>query len=60
MRETLRRAIDRGELPADTDVDLMGTMIVGPIFHRFLVSREPINDAFADSLADAVLRAFTV
>lgn len=60
MRETLRRAIDRGELPADTDVDLMGTMTVGPIFHRFLVSREPITDSFADSLADAVLRAFGV
>ncbi len=60
MRETLQRAIDRGELPAGTDIDLMGSMIVGPIFHRYLVSREPMTDAFADSLADAVLRAFTV
>lgn len=60
LRETLKRGIDRGELPPETDVDLMGSMIAGPIFHRFLVSREPITDAFADSLADAVLRAFTV
>ena len=38
----------------------MGTMIVGPIFHRLLVSQEPLTDAFADKLADAVMRAFAV
>ena len=38
----------------------MGNMLVGPIFHRFLVSREPLTDAFTDSLADAVWRAFAI
>jgi AcrR family transcriptional regulator len=60
MRETLQLAVDRGELPADADIDLMGAMIVGPIFHRLLVSQEPLTDAFADKLADAVMRSFIV
>ena len=60
MRETLQRAVDRAELHADADLDLIGNMIVGPIFHRLLVTQEPLTDAYADRVADAVLRAFTV
>jgi len=32
---------------------------VGPIFYRFLVSDGALDDAFADSLVDTVLRAFS-
>ena len=31
---------------------------VGPIFYRFLISDAPLDDAFADTLVDSVLRAF--
>jgi AcrR family transcriptional regulator len=57
-RQLLRRAVDRGELPDDTNVEVMSSMLVGPIFHRFLVTREPIDDSFVDALVDALLRGF--
>jgi hypothetical protein len=36
----------------------MGSMLVGPIFHRLMITQEPLNDAFVDSLVDALLRGF--
>jgi hypothetical protein len=57
-REVLRRGIDRGELPPDTDVAVMSSMLVGPIFHRLMITQEPLNDAFVDALVDALLRGF--
>jgi len=57
-REVLRRGIDRGELPPDTDVAVMSSMLVGPIFHRLMITQEPMNDAFVDALVDALLRGF--
>jgi hypothetical protein len=57
-REVLRRGIDRGELPSDTDVAVMSSMLVGPIFHRLMITQEPMNEAFVDALVDALLRGF--
>lgn len=57
-REILRRGIERGELPPDTDVAVMGSMLVGPIFHRLMITQEPLDNAFVDALVDAVLRGF--
>jgi AcrR family transcriptional regulator len=57
-RQMLRRGVERGELPRETDVEVMSTILVGPIFHRFLITREPLDDAFVDALVDAVLRGF--
>jgi AcrR family transcriptional regulator len=57
-RKMLQRAVDRGELPRDTDVGVMSSMLVGPIFHRLIITQEPLNDAFVDSLVDALLRGF--
>jgi len=57
-RALLRRAVDRAELPSDTDVGVMSSMLVGPIFHRLMITQEPLNDAFVDALVNAVLRGF--
>jgi AcrR family transcriptional regulator len=57
-REVLRRGIARGELPPDTDVAVMSSMLVGPIFHRLMITQEPMNEAFVDALVDALLRGF--
>jgi hypothetical protein len=57
-REILRRGIERGELPPDTDVAVMGSMLVGPIFHRLMITQEPLSDTFVDALVDALLRGF--
>jgi len=57
-RRVLQRAVERGELPSDTDVGVMSSMLVGPIFHRLIITQEPLNDAFVDALVDALLRGF--
>ena len=57
-RALLHRAVERGELPSDTDVGVMSSMLVGPIFHRLMITQEPLNDAFVDALVDALLRGF--
>jgi AcrR family transcriptional regulator len=57
-RAVLRRAVERGELPDDTDIGVMSSMLVGPIFHRLMITQEPLNDAFVDALVDALLRGF--
>jgi AcrR family transcriptional regulator len=58
-RAVVCRGIARGDLRADADVEAVIDAYVGPIFYRFLVSDAPLDDAFADSLVDTVLRAFS-
>lgn len=57
-REVLQRGIERGELPLDTDLAMMGSMLVGPIFHRLMITQEPVDDPFVDAFVDALLRGF--
>jgi hypothetical protein len=45
-RALLRRAIDRGELHPDIDVDLALDLVYGPLFHRLLHGHAPLNDRF--------------
>jgi AcrR family transcriptional regulator len=58
-REVLHRAVDRGDLRADADMEAVIDAYVGPAFYRFLISDAPLDDAFADALVDTVLRAFS-
>jgi hypothetical protein len=51
----LRRAIERGELPADTDVDLALDQLVGPVYYRVLVTGAPVSRTFTDKLVDGFL-----
>jgi AcrR family transcriptional regulator len=51
----LRRAQAAGELAADVDIEVLADALWGPIFHRLLVSRMPIDRAFIDKLLDLVL-----
>jgi AcrR family transcriptional regulator len=46
VRRTLERAIERGELPADTDIDEAVSQLAGPIMFRQLISGEPIDAEF--------------
>ena len=57
-RGVLQRGVDRGDLRADADLELVIDSYVGPIFYRFLISDAPLDDAFADELVEHVLRAF--
>jgi AcrR family transcriptional regulator len=58
-REVVLRGVARGDLRADVDPEAVIDAYVGPIFYRFLISDDPLDDAFADALVDSVLRAFS-
>jgi AcrR family transcriptional regulator len=51
----LRRAADRGELPADLDTELLLDVYAGAIFYRVLVSGEPVTDLLAEQLVSWLL-----
>jgi len=54
--EVIRRAVERGQLPADTDAGLLGTMLAGPVFFRALVTLEPLDEpGLAGRIVDAAL-----
>jgi AcrR family transcriptional regulator len=51
----IARAIARGEVPATTDGTLLAEISSAVLFSRRLVTGEPLDDAFAQHLVDAVL-----
>lgn len=53
--QTLQRGIDRGELPADIDLDLTLDALYGPIYMRFLIRHSELDERFADALCELVL-----
>ena len=48
--ELVRRGIARGDLPADTDVELFMDALAGTVFYRQLVSGQPITDDLAERI----------
>ncbi len=55
LAKVLRRGIERGELPAETDVELLMDLIVGPILVRYLCTGAPVVEEFLDELVEAAL-----
>jgi AcrR family transcriptional regulator len=55
LAEVLLRAAARGELPADVDTDLLLDVYAGAVFHRVLISGEPISDRLAEQLVNLLL-----
>lgn len=53
--QLLRRAQSAGEIDAHTDIEVLADALWGPIFHRLLVSRMPLDRGFIDKLLDLVL-----
>ena len=54
--ETLQRGVDRGELPAGSDFDLILDSLYGPILMRFLIRHVKLEESFADELCGLVLK----
>jgi AcrR family transcriptional regulator len=54
-RTVLRRAIDRGEIARDTDIDLVIDVIGGATMFRLLQGHAPLTRRFSDSLVELVL-----
>ncbi|HEY4267164.1 MAG TPA: TetR/AcrR family transcriptional regulator [Galbitalea sp.] len=51
----LRRAIDRGEISPDVDIDTLSMVSGSMAAHRTLLERKPIDRAFLVSLIDGVI-----
>jgi AcrR family transcriptional regulator len=54
-RPIFERAIARGELPENTDIELALDLLYGPVYHRFLQGHLPLTPAFVEAVIDAVL-----
>ncbi|MGV9212395.1 TetR/AcrR family transcriptional regulator [Micromonospora sp. RB23] len=50
----IARAVQRGELPADTDPDAAVDLIVGPLYWRLAIARQPLTDSYLDNLVESV------
>ncbi len=55
----VERAIERGELPPGSDAKLIIETLIGPIWVRFLLTGEPIEDDFAQRVAEFVTAGAT-
>ena len=53
-REILELGIERGELREDLDLEVAVDVLYGPIYYRMLVGHAPLDDDFADALADHI------
>lgn len=56
-REALERAIARGEVAADADIEAALDLLYGPFYHRLLHGHAPVNDYFAETIVDLVVAA---
>jgi AcrR family transcriptional regulator len=54
-RLPLLRAVERGQLPPDTDLDLAIDQLLGPIHYRILVTGQPVSREFTDRLVHQFL-----
>ena len=54
-RIMLRRAIDRGEIPASTDLDVALDLVYGPAYHRLLQGHRPLSDTFTRRVVEVVV-----
>ena len=56
VRRRLELAVRVGELPADSDIELLLSQLGGPLFYRRLIAHQPVDDdAMIDRLVQQVL-----
>lgn len=53
----VQEAIDRGELPAETDPEEVIRAVSAPLYYRLLASGDPLDEAAADRAAAAAIAA---
>ncbi|MEV4805508.1 TetR/AcrR family transcriptional regulator [Nonomuraea sp. NPDC049421] len=57
--EIFLRAVERGELPRDTDIDLALDLIAAPVYWRLAVRAAEAGPTYLDDLTDVLLRALS-
>jgi AcrR family transcriptional regulator len=55
--QMVRRAVERGELPTETDPEEVLAALGAPFYYRILIARRPVDAALAESAATAVWAA---
>jgi AcrR family transcriptional regulator len=62
LKRVLRRAIDRGQLPADLDLELAMALLLGPILfnHIFTKNKQPSDKDIGPETAAAFTRAHAI
>src|SRR6516162_1427408 len=53
--KTLRRGIERGELPRGLDLDLVLDILYGSIYMRFLIRHDELSAAYVNEVCEVVL-----
>ena len=57
-RDAITRAIARGELTTDTDVDFVLNALAGPLYFSLLITGEPIAPDYATTAVELVLARY--
>jgi AcrR family transcriptional regulator len=58
-RVVFARAINRGEIPADTDIEAAADLLYGPFYHRLLQGHAALSDRFAHRIVSYVVAALS-
>jgi AcrR family transcriptional regulator len=58
-REIVLRAIESGEIAADTNVELALDLLYGPVYHRLLHGHAPLDEPFVRGVVDTVVDGLT-
>lgn len=58
-RAIFRRAIEGGEIPPGTKIEVALDLLYGPIYHRLLHGHAPLDDRFVRDIIDAALNGLT-
>jgi AcrR family transcriptional regulator len=53
--EVIERAVQRGDLPADVDEDLLIDLLIGPFYYRIFITGHRVETDLAEKLVDFVL-----
>jgi AcrR family transcriptional regulator len=56
-RVLLVRAVDRGEIAADADLEVALDLLYGPVYHRLLHQHAPLTERFVQEVVDSVIKA---
>jgi AcrR family transcriptional regulator len=59
LRDRITRAVRRGELPADSDVETLTAMLAGPLFYRRLLTHQGLGRAFIERMTHIVIEGST-
>jgi AcrR family transcriptional regulator len=57
LTDVLERGVERGLLPAALDVDRACALLLGPLFYRAMVTREPVDEDFVRGIVEGALPA---